>query len=573
MPPRGKKAVGRTRGSKASRGHGQTSVETEEQNLLHIVNEIPISDAQQELLDDEREEGDDYEVMHVTDDDTKINTAEPPPPPGNPIPTFTEQSWKAKWRRDFFTDWRKCETNKKPHYYSGELTSFSNFEKHLNSCHYEEYSKHEKRKSENDPSQPSLHKFQQSRTMTKDRQKKIDLDLGYTVAIDNIPINILRQPRFRRWIHTAMPGYQLPGIERMRNSIIPSIVHASKSELIKIIKESTSFTIILDIWSSKSMMGYIGFTCHAVTKAFERYTLFLGVKRMIGRHTAENILAEYEQMLRDWEIDRSLVLVVKTDGGSNMVANTFLNSIPGWQNEEELPVNEHASFDYDDPQPSTSDSNMQDKGSSQTLQQNEPMTELEIADSSEDDPLWLLLQELGIKFSEAGVHEDDDSREYRDLEKELEEQMPSNETAPDQVDDRYVLISRLRSDCVAHKLQLVIKDGFKTMSREATSVISHAPITPLPPDSYINAADFVSPKALAEYLYVLDTNPALYSKYFDWKKDWEVIRNPTNGWCDLCEKLNDPEQPPKSYEDIGNWYYDKVPCITGPSVKKLYGEH
>ena len=94
-----------------------------------------------------------------------------------------------------------------------------------------------------------------------------------------------------------------------------------------------------------------------------------------------------------------------------------------------------------------------------------------------------------------------------------------------------------------------------------------------PPDSYINAADFVSPKALAEYLYVLDTNPALYSKYFDWKKDWEIIRNPTNGWCDLCEKLNDPEQPPKSYEDIGNWYYDKVPCISGASVKKLYGEH
>ena len=156
--------------------------------------------------------------------------------------------------------------------------------------------------------------------------------------------------------------------------------------------------------------------------------------------------------------------MVKTDGGSNTVANTFLNSIPGWQNEEELPVNEHASVDYDDPQPSTSDSNIQDRGSSQTIQQNEPMTELEIADSSEDDPLWVLLQELGIKFSEAGIHEDDDSREYRDLEKEPEEQMPSNETAPAQVEDRYVLISRLRSDCVAHKLQLVIKDGFKTMS-------------------------------------------------------------------------------------------------------------
>jgi hypothetical protein len=48
--------------------------------------------------------------------------------------------------------------------------------------------------------------------------------------------------------------------------------------------------------------------------------------------------------------------MVKTDGGSNMVANTFLNIIPGWQNEQEFSVNEYASADYDDPhpQPSTS---------------------------------------------------------------------------------------------------------------------------------------------------------------------------------------------------------------------------
>ncbi|KZS05463.1 Uncharacterized protein APZ42_031370 [Daphnia magna] len=87
--------------------------------------------------------------------------------------------------------------------------------------------------------------------------KKIDLDLGYAVAKDNIPINILQRPSFRQWIHSAVPGYKLPGIERMRYKIIPDIVHTTRDKLMKIIKESTSFTIILDIWSSKSMMGYI----------------------------------------------------------------------------------------------------------------------------------------------------------------------------------------------------------------------------------------------------------------------------------------------------------------------------
>jgi hypothetical protein len=41
----------------------------------------------------------------------------------------------------------------------------------------------------------------------------------------------------------------------------------------------------------------------------------------------------------------------------------------------------------------------------------------------------LLLQELGISFSEADVHDDEDSRENRKIDKGLEEQMPSHETS------------------------------------------------------------------------------------------------------------------------------------------------
>jgi hypothetical protein len=204
MAPRGRRAVGRTRGRTASIGRGRISVEPEEDNLIEIVNNIPISDAQQQLLDEEREETQEREdeAMDDADNDTTASifskATEPLPPPGNPIPTFTVQTWKAKWRRDFFTDWRwkekkkgtghqvwarcktgKCRTNKKPHYYAGELTSFSNFEKHLNCSHYEVYIKYGKLKSVNNSSssQPTLHTFQQFR-MTNDRQKKIDLDLG-----------------------------------------------------------------------------------------------------------------------------------------------------------------------------------------------------------------------------------------------------------------------------------------------------------------------------------------------------------------------------------------------------------
>jgi hypothetical protein len=45
-----------------------------------------------------------------------------------------------------------------------------------------------------------------------------------------------------------------------------------------------------------------------VNKEFERRMVFLGVKKMTERHVAENILAEYDQVLRDWNIPRSKVI-------------------------------------------------------------------------------------------------------------------------------------------------------------------------------------------------------------------------------------------------------------------------
>lgn len=92
-----------------------------------------------------------------------------------------------------------------------------------------------------------------------------------------------------------------------------------------------------------------------------------------------------------------------------------------------------------------------------------------------------------------------------------------------------------------------------------------------PPRSFIHVADFDSPEALADYLILLDDNSNLYSTYFEWKKDWEVIRHPMSGWCELCEKLNDPKQPSKNYKEIDKWWFEQTRCLTGESVMKKQG--
>jgi alpha-1,3-fucosyltransferase len=89
--------------------------------------------------------------------------------------------------------------------------------------------------------------------------------------------------------------------------------------------------------------------------------------------------------------------------------------------------------------------------------------------------------------------------------------------------------------------------------------------------SYIDVSDFKSPKDLASYLHLLDKNDALYLKYFDWKDDYEVISSPMAGWCELCEKLNDPHQKPKVYKNISDWWFQSdMACISGDDFVKGY---
>ena len=82
-----------------------------------------------------------------------------------------------------------------------------------------------------------------------------------------------------------------------------------------------------------------------------------------------------------------------------------------------------------------------------------------------------------------------------------------------------------------------------------------------PPGSYINARDFKSPKELADYLILLNNTETLYASYFDWKKDFRVMKSDMSGWCDLCQLAHNESLPIKVYPDIKRWWMlDEAGC-------------
>ncbi|XP_019628689.1 PREDICTED: glycoprotein 3-alpha-L-fucosyltransferase A-like [Branchiostoma belcheri] len=77
-----------------------------------------------------------------------------------------------------------------------------------------------------------------------------------------------------------------------------------------------------------------------------------------------------------------------------------------------------------------------------------------------------------------------------------------------------------------------------------------------PPNSFIHVDDFESPKALAGYLKLLDTDTEMYNQYFKWKTNPPQNIPLDNGvWCNLCRKLiRICPDTRKMYTNLEKWY-------------------
>lgn len=80
-----------------------------------------------------------------------------------------------------------------------------------------------------------------------------------------------------------------------------------------------------------------------------------------------------------------------------------------------------------------------------------------------------------------------------------------------------------------------------------------------PPHSFINAMEY-SPKQLADFLLLLDSNDNLYAEYFRWKNDY-IVHNSfeemtKEAYCKLCDKLHNDDRI-KIYDDMdADWSID-----------------
>ncbi|KZS05305.1 Uncharacterized protein APZ42_031554 [Daphnia magna] len=270
----------------------------------------------------------DEEGVNTSDASTKLPSL---PPATIPMPSFTVNTW-PKWRSHFFQNWRKNPigkifgVSKLCHkYFAGDKKYFTNFKVHCTLVHKDEWDSFSSSVTplKSKPSMVNL--VYPTKPVSKGRKDSLDQSVIRLISEEHVLLHIVNRPGFRTFMQglLAVPGYQLPSTQRVRNTLISDLKATLKKQVMEKIMKFSRFTTILDIWSSNNMSGCIGFTCQAVTTDFELLNCFSGVKEMRSRHTADAIIAEYEDILQNRDIHLQ----------SNMIPAHF-NGFPGWKEDE-----------------------------------------------------------------------------------------------------------------------------------------------------------------------------------------------------------------------------------------------
>ena len=95
----------------------------------------------------------------------------------------------------------------------------------------------------------------------------------------------------------------------------------------------------------------------------------------------------------------------------------------------------------------------------------------------------------------------------------------------------------------------------------------------LPPNSYIDVADFDTPQLLADYLLMLDTNTTLYRGYFLWKHNFSCGRVSREVRCaTVCDFLNKASNVTKRTVDVTKiWSAYSARCENPEIFMKSHG--
>uniref|UniRef100_A0A672S8E9 HAT C-terminal dimerisation domain-containing protein n=1 Tax=Sinocyclocheilus grahami TaxID=75366 RepID=A0A672S8E9_SINGR len=153
------------------------------------------------------------------------------------------------------------------------------------------------------------------------RQLAINQAIIYDLIIGCcLPLSIVENQHFRHFLHTIDERYTPIARSTIAFKQIPQLVTRVKECLKSSLADQKFVSVTADIWSDRTLRSYLGVTAHVCNSTANEYTLksfLLDCRRFKGCHNADNIVAAFDEILEEYNINDKVEFII-TDNASNM---------------------------------------------------------------------------------------------------------------------------------------------------------------------------------------------------------------------------------------------------------------
>nr|XP_054591712.1 E3 SUMO-protein ligase ZBED1-like [Nothobranchius furzeri] len=152
------------------------------------------------------------------------------------------------------------------------------------------------------------------------KAQELTAAIAYLIAKDMMPFRIVERPGFLRMMKVAVPHYKVPTRNYFSKTEIPKMYNAVKADVKKSLAQGEFFAATTDFWTSERGGGlpYISFTVHYLTPDWQLESHCLETQFFPEVHSAQNIAEFFENMLEEWEINKTDLVSITTDNAANM---------------------------------------------------------------------------------------------------------------------------------------------------------------------------------------------------------------------------------------------------------------
>ncbi|CAH2991631.1 unnamed protein product [Chilo suppressalis] len=152
---------------------------------------------------------------------------------------------------------------------------------------------------------------------------EINQALVYMICKDNMPFSCVEKPGLQKFTSVICPRYKFPSRTTV-TSLVDQRYITTKAILKNKLRETENIALTSDILTlTNSTRSFLVMTAHffnaSENSVPELETVTLTAQRMYQAHTADYIRECFEDILKEFSIEKNSIHSMTTDGGSNMV--------------------------------------------------------------------------------------------------------------------------------------------------------------------------------------------------------------------------------------------------------------